>query len=352
VRRLGGTATVVVDAEPQEAVMSTTHARSAEAALAALPRASGWVNSPPLTPADLRGRVVLVGFWTYTCINWLRTLPYLRDWARRYADAGLLVLGVHTPEFDFEEDEGNVRRAVADLSVGYPVALDPGYAIWDAFGNRYWPALYLIDAGGRLRYHHAGEGDAARAERAIQDALADAGSRDAGRGASAVDIDVDAVGAEVAADWENLGSAEAYLGYARTEHFASRGGLTTDARQVYSAPDRLRRGHWALAGDWTVRQQAAVLNVAGGRLAHRFHARDVHLVMAPVVRGGPVPFHVTLDGLPPAAAHGTDTDAAGDGVVTGPRLYQLIRQPGPVADRTVEITFPDAGIGAYALTFG
>jgi thiol-disulfide isomerase/thioredoxin len=328
--------------------MSTMHIRSAEAALAALPRAAGWVNSPPLTPADLRGRVVLVGFWTYTCINWLRTLPYLRAWAERYADAGLLVVGVHTPEFDFEQDEGNVRRAVADLGVGYPVALDPGRAIWDAFGNRYWPALYLVDARGRLLYHHAGEGDETRAEQAIQAALADAGAPDAGGGPSTVE----AAGTEVAADWENLGSAETYLGHARTEHFASREGLTMDARRVYSAPDGLRRGHWALTGDWTVRREAAILNAPGGRLSHRFHARDVHLVMAPVVRGGPVPFRVTLDGLPPAAARGADIDAAGFGVATGPRLYHLLREPGEVTDRTVEITYPDAGIAVYALTFG
>jgi thiol-disulfide isomerase/thioredoxin len=325
-----------------------TPAPAGDGALAALAGATGWLNSPPLTASGLRGRVVLVSFWTYTCINWLRTQPYLRAWAERYAEAGLVVVGVHTPEFDVERDADNVRRAVADLRVAYPVAVDTDYAIWDAFGNQYWPAVYLVDARGRVRHHHFGEGGEDRTEQAIRQLLTEAGARDPG----ATPAPVDAAGAEVAADWDSLASPETYLGYARTANSASAGGMVPDERHLYGPPAALRRNQWALSGDWTVRGQAAVLNRAGGTVACRFHARDLHLVMGPVVRGDGVRFRVTLDGRPPGPAHGTDTDDAGEGRVTDPRLYQLIRQPGPVTDRTFEIAFLDPRVRGYALTFG
>lgn len=317
-------------------------------ALAALSGATGWLNSPSLTASDLRGRVVLVSFWTYTCINWLRSQPYLRVWAERYADDGLVIVGVHTPEFDFERDLENVRRAVGDLRVGYPVAVDTDYAIWDGFRNQYWPALYLVDAEGRVRHHRFGEGGEERSERAIQQLLAEAGAH----GVDQAPSSVEATGVEAAADWGSLAAAENYLGYARTENFVSPDGVVPDARHVYGAPARLRRDQWALAGDWTMRRQAVILNRAGGRIVCRFHARDLHLVVAPLVRDEPVRFRVALDGQPPATAHGLDADHRGDGVVTAPRLYQLLRQPGPVADRTCQITFQDPRVRVYAFTFG
>jgi thiol-disulfide isomerase/thioredoxin len=321
---------------------------SGGSALAALSGATGWLNSPSSTAPDLRGRVVLVSFWTYTCINWLRSQPYLRVWAERYADDGLVVVGVHTPEFDFERDLDNVRRAVEDLRVGYPVAVDTDYAIWDGFGNQYWPALYLVDAHGRIRHHRFGEGGEELSERAIQQLLAEAGARRVGQESSSVA----GAGIEAAADWDSLASPENYLGYARTENFVSPDGVVPDARHVYGTPARLRNDHWALAGDWTMRRQAVILNRAGGRIVCRFQARDVHLVMAPLVRGEPVRFRVTLDGQPPGTAHGLDADGRGVGVVTAPRLYQLLRQPGPVADRICEISFLDPRVRVYAFTFG
>jgi thiol-disulfide isomerase/thioredoxin len=319
-----------------------------EGALTALAGATGWLNSPALTASGLRGRVVAVSFWTYTCINWLRSLPYLRAWADRYSRHGLVVIGVHTPEFDFERDVDNVRLAAADLRVDYPIAVDTDYAIWDAFANHYWPALYLIDAWGRIRHHRFGEGDDERSERVIQQLLTEAGARHIGQELSSVD----ARGAEAAADWTSLISDENYLGYARTENFVTSDGVALDARQVYRVPADLRRDHWALSGDWTVRRQATVLNQAGGQIVYRFHARDLHVVMAPIVRGQCVRFRVALDGRAPGAAHGIDTDGRGDGRVARPRLYQLVRQPDSVADRTFEITFLDRGVRVYAFTFG
>jgi thiol-disulfide isomerase/thioredoxin len=316
--------------------------------LASLGGATGWLNSPPLTAAGLRGSVVLVDFWTYTCINWLRTLPYLRAWARRYHDQGLVVLGVHTPEFGFEHDPDNVRRAVADLGVEFPVAVDNDYAVWDAFDNHYWPALYFVDAQGQVRHHRFGEGDYQQSEMVLQQLLAEAGAG----GVPDDLVVVDAVGVEVAADWDSLRSPENYLGYERTENFASADGAVLDARQAYTAPARLRLNHWALAGDWTVGRQAVVLEAAGGRIADRFHARDLHLVMGPAAGGAPVRFRVRLDGQPPGAAGGADVDERGEGVATWPRLYQLVRQPGPVGERTFEVTFLDPGLRAYAFTFG
>jgi thiol-disulfide isomerase/thioredoxin len=319
-----------------------------ESQLPSLAGASGWLNSPPLTAMDLRGRVVLVNFWTYTCINWLRQLPYVRAWAEKYQGDGLVVLGVHTPEFDVEHDLDNVRRAVTELRVDYPVAIDNDYAIWDAFNNRYWPALYFVDAQGRIRHHRFGEGDYEQSEAIIQRMLTKAGTGRIGQEL----VSVDAAGVEAAADWDSLWSPENYLGYGRTENFASSNGAVLDTPHGYAEPARLELNHWALSGDWTVNRQAIVLNQAGGRIAYRFHARDLHLVMAPPAPGSPVRFRVHLDSQPPGAAHGTDVDDQGNGTLTEPRLYQLIRQPGPISDRTFEVTFLDPGVQAYAFTFG
>ncbi|MBW8765291.1 MAG: thioredoxin family protein [Geodermatophilales bacterium] len=319
-----------------------------EGELPSLAGATEWLNSEPLTPAGLRGKVVAVDFWTYTCINWLRTLPYIRAWAERYREHGLVVIGVHTPEFSFEHDVDNVRRAVEDMGVRYPVAVDNDYAIWRAFGNRYWPALYLVDAQGRIRHHRFGEGDEERSELVIQELLAEAGYGDVDQ----EPVSVHAAGAEAAADWDHLGSPENYLGYERTDNFASPGGAVPNVPRVYAQPSRLGLNDWALAGDWTIQGEAAVLNRGGGRIACRFHARDLHLVMGPTARGTSVRFRVLLDGQPPGVAHGTDVDDAGNGTVDDQRLYQLIRQPGPPADREFEIEFLDPGVQALAFTFG
>ena len=310
--------------------------------------ATGWLNSPPLTAADLRGKVVLVEFWTYTCINWLRTLPYVRAWAEKYRDHGLVVIGVHAPEFAVEKDLDNVRRAATELRVDYPIAIDNDYAVWRAFANHYWPALYFIDAQGHIRHHRFGEGEYEQSELILQQLLAEAGSS----GIPHDVVSVDARGVEAAADWGSLKSPENYVGYERTENFASPGGAVLDKPRAYAAPARLRLNHWALAGDWTVGQQATVLNEAGGRIAYRFHARDLHLVLAPAAQGRPIRFRVKLDGAPPGADHGLDVDAEGWGSLQEPRLYQLVRQTRPVADRTFEIEFFDAGARAYVFTFG
>jgi thiol-disulfide isomerase/thioredoxin len=319
-----------------------------EGSLPSLAGATGWLNSPPLTPAGLRGSVVLVDFWTYTCINWLRTLPWLRAWADKYQEHGLVVVGVHTPEFDVEHDPGNVGRAVTDLGVDYPVAVDSDYAIWTAFDNHYWPALYVVDAQGQIRHHQFGEGGYQQCEMITQQLLVEAGAEGIGQDL----VVVEAHGAEVAADWDSLWSPENYLGYERSENFASPDGAVLDTPVVYGLPGRLRLNQWALAGAWTVKPQAIVLNEPDGGIAYRFHARDLHLVMGPPAPGTPIRFRVLLDGQPPGAAHGTDVDQAGDGTVTEPRLYQLIRQPGPVSERTFQITFLDRGVQAYAFTFG
>jgi len=310
--------------------------------------ATGWLNSPPLTPAGLQGRVVLVDFWTYTCINWLRTLPYVRAWAAEYRDDGLVVVGVHTPEFTVEQDVDNVRRAVESRGITYPVALDSGYAIWDAFANRYWPAIYVVDTAGQIRHHSFGEGDYERTERVVQQLLAEAGGDLADRGL----VSVDGEGPEAAADWDHLESGETYLGFLRTGGFSSPGGSVPGERREYALPSRLRRDHWALSGDWTMAAEAVVLHAAGGRLAYRFHARDLHLVMGPATRGSALRFRVLLDGRPPGDAAGADVDGAGHGVVTDQRLYQLIRQPQPIADRQFDIEFLDPGVEAQVMTFG
>ena len=310
--------------------------------------ATGWLNSSPLTAADLRGKVVLADFWTYTCINWLRQLPYVRAWAAKYAEYGLVVIGVHTPEFSFESNVENIRRAVLDMNISYPVAIDSDYAIWTAFGNHYWPALYFADAQGNIRHHHFGEGEYQQSEMVIQHLLDSAGSAGIGKELVAVDPD----GIEAAADWANLRSPETYSGYARTESFASPGGARLGVRHAYTLPAELRLNDWALAGDWTMEEEAATLNTADGQIAYRFHARDLHMVVGPAIPGSSVRFRLLIDGQPPGAAHGADVDAEGNGTVTYQRLHQLIRQPGPITDRTCEITFSDPGVQAFAFTFG
>jgi len=309
--------------------------------------ATGWLNSPPLTPTGLHGKVTLVNFWTYTCINWLRQLPYVRAWAGKYSGQGLVVIGVHTPEFDFEHDHDNVRRAAADMRIEYPVAIDDDYAVWLAFDNHYWPALYFADAQGRIRHHHFGEGEYQQSEMVLQQLLGEAGSHP---GHDLVSPDTS--GIEAPADWASLRSPENYTGYERTENFASPGGLVPGQPHSYRVPAELRLNHWALSGDWTADRQPTGLNTAGGQIAYRFHARDLNLVMGPTESGTSVRFQVLLDGQPPGSAHGTDVDDQGHGTVPAQRLYQLIRQPGPVTDRTFEITFLDPGVQAYAFTFG
>jgi thiol-disulfide isomerase/thioredoxin len=315
---------------------------------ASLERANEWLNSPPLTASALRGKVVLIDFWTYTCINWLRTLPYVRAWAEKYKDQGLIVIGVHAPEFAFEKNTNNVRWAVKEMRVDYPVAVDNEHVIWRAFKNQYWPALYFIDSQGRLRHHHFGEGSYQQSEMIIQELLAEAGSG----GIDRQPVSVDARGLEAAADWGSLKSAENYVGYDRTQNFASPGGAILDKPRTYEQPARLRLNDWALSGNWTVKNQAAVLNKPNGVIAYRFHARDLHLVLGPAAPGTSVRFRVLIDGQAPGAAHGIDVDEQGYGTVTGQRLYQLVRQQKPIVDRQFEIEFLGSGVEAFAFTFG
>jgi thiol-disulfide isomerase/thioredoxin len=310
--------------------------------------ATGWLNSPPLTTADLRGKVVLVDFWTYTCINWLRTLAYVRAWAEKYVDKGFVTVGVHTPEFPFERNVDNVRKSAKEMNVEYPIAIDSEYGVWRAFNNMYWPAAYFADAEGRIRHHQFGEGGYEECERAIQQLLHESGRDDVSDDL----VSVDPEGFEVQADWENLESPETYLGYEQGQNFASPGGVGFDEPRTYEVPDSLRLNAWALSGDWTITGRASVLNRADGRIAFRFHARDVHLVMGPPSQGASVPFRVFVDGDPPAEAHGLDVDEQGNGTVTQQRLHQLIREPGSIADRTFEITFLEPGAEAYCFTFG
>jgi thiol-disulfide isomerase/thioredoxin len=329
--------------------LHTTSARlPVEGELPSFDGATGWLNSPPLTPAGLRGKVVLVDFWTYTCINWLRQLPYVRAWAEKYSGQGLVVIGVHTPEFPFEHDLENVRRAVKDMRVGYPVAIDNDYAVWNAFDNNYWPALYFADAHGQIRHHHFGEGEYQQSEMVIQQLLAEAGSGGQDRGL----VSVDARGVEAPADWATLGSPENYTGAARTEGFASPGGIRPGQPHTYTAPAELRLNHWALSGDWTMGEQATRLNAADGKIVYRFRARDLHLIMGPAAAGTSVRFQVLLDGQPPGAAHGLDVDEQGHGTVTEQRLHQLIRQPERIIERTFGITFLDPGVETFSFTFG
>jgi thiol-disulfide isomerase/thioredoxin len=310
--------------------------------------ATGWLNSPPLSAAELQGKVVLVDFWTYTCINWLRTLAYVRAWAERYEDQGLVVVGVHTPEFPFERDIDNVSQAVKDTAVEYPVAVDSDYAIWRAFANRYWPAVYIADAAGRIRHHQFGEGGYAECEMVIQRLLGESGRDHVSHDLVSVAPD----GLEAQADWASLKSPETYLGYEQARGLASDSGAVLDQTHNYVAPDRLNLNQWALAGDWTIERRASVLDRAGGRILFRFHARDVHLVMGPGPRSASVPFRVLIDGEPPGDAHGLDVDEQGSGTLAQQRLYQLIRQPGTTTDRMFEIIFLAPAVEAYVFTFG
>jgi hypothetical protein len=292
--------------------------------------ANEWINSEPLDQADLRGRVVVVNFWTLTCINWLRTEPYVRGWWRAYRDDGLLVIGAHTPEFSFEHAIDGVRQATRDRDIDYPVAIDNDYAVWDAFDNHYWPALYFVDRDGRIRDQHFGEGRYEESERVIQRLL----------GIERELISVEGAGVEAEADWDHLRTPETYLGSARGE------------RRAAGGPEGLRVNHWSLAGEWTVGREDVELGAAGGSIAYRFHARDAHLVLAPGSAGAPIPFRVRLDGEAPGESHGVDVDAEGDGVLREGRMYQLIRVHDRVRERTLEITFLEPGAKAYAFTFG
>ena len=310
--------------------------------------ATSWLNTPPLSAEELEGRVVLVDFWTYTCINWLRTLAYVRAWAEKYREQGLIVVGVHTPEFPFERDVDNVREAASALRVEYPIALDSDYRVWRAFGNRYWPAVYIADEEGRIRQHHFGEGAYDECEWAIQMLLREAGVENIGDDL----VVVDPAGFEAQADWDVLGSPETYLGSEQARSFASPDGAALDEPHNYSAPDSLRLNQWSLTGNWTIERGASVLNGTEGGIAFRFHARDAHLVLRTHEPGARVPFRVVIDGEPPGDAHGLDVDEQGRGTAIEPRLYQLVRQRHRIADRTLEIDFQAPGVEAYVFTFG
>ncbi len=306
-----------------------------------------WLNSPPLTREGLKGKVVLVDFWTYSCINCLRSIPYIKAWAEKYKDQGLVVIGVHTPEFAFEKSAANVKNAVADLKIGYPVAIDSNFAIWRAFGNQYWPAHYFIDAEGRIRHHHFGEGDYGESEHIIQTLLQEAGDRNVTSGI----VSVKASGAEAASDASSVRSLETYIGYERAENFVSPGGAVRDKPHTY-ADGSPELNEWGLLGDWTVKAEHAVLDQKDGGIVFKFHARDLHLVLGPPPDGKTIRFLVKIDGKAPGASHGSDAGPGGEGAVTEQRLYQLVRQSGPVADHTFEIQFLDPGVEAYAFTFG
>ncbi|WP_377806005.1 cytochrome c biogenesis protein DipZ [Azospirillum sp. A29] len=324
-----------------------------EGVLPSLDGATDWLNSQPLTTADLRGKVVLIDFWTYSCINCIRTLPYLRAWAEKYRDQGLVVVGVHAPEFAFEKRIGNVQKALRDFAIPYPVAIDNDFRIWRAFGNSYWPAFYIADATGRIRHHQFGEGGYEQTERVIQDLLAEAtkgqtaGSQ-AGEGGL---VRPAGQGAQAPADLDDIRSGETYVGYRQAANFASPERDGIDQPRDYTV-GALRLNHWGLSGNWTVGAEQARLNRAGGAIVYRFRARDLHLILGPVQDGKPVRFQVTIDGMPPGSDHGTDTDAEGFGTVSETRLYQLVRQAGAVRERTFEVRFLDPGVDAYAFTFG
>jgi thiol-disulfide isomerase/thioredoxin len=330
-RRFLATAAVTIAGAQLGLERTAAAAGEGEGELASLQTATAWLNSAPLTAAGLRGKVVLVSFWTYSCINWLRSQPYLRAWTDKYRDRGLVVVGVHSPEFGFEKDLDNVRRAAQALRVSYPIAVDSNHAIWDAFDNQYWPALYFIDAKGRIRHHQFGEGQYERSEETIQRLLVAAGHQGVGAGL----VSVTGSGREAAADWSSLRSPESYLGSRRRENVGEG-----------------KLNHWTLSGDWAVGSEAITLHGPGGKIEYPFHARDLHLVMGPAAAGAAVRFRVRLDGKVPGAAHGLDVDPQGTGQVTEPRLYQLIRQAQPIADRAFEIEFLDPGVEAFVFTFG
>lgn len=346
--RLSTAQTASLEQVLKDRLVGRDEALAEGSAMPALDGAVQWLNSPPLTPEALKGKVVLVDFWTYSCINCLRTLPYVKAWADKYRDQGLVVIGVHAPEFAFEKDPGNVARAVKDLGIDYPVALDNDYAIWNGFHNLYWPAHYFFDATGKLRDSHFGEGDYAKSELTIQSLLREAGllTRESPF------VDPQASGAEAAATVAAGQSPETYVGYARAQNFAAPGGQVRNAAHDYAAAPELQPDQWTLQGPWTVRDEDAELNGAGGSIAYRFHARDLHLVLGPGGDGRPVRFRVTLDGQAPGPAAGGDIDADGNGTVTEQRLYQLIRQDSGAATRSFRIEFLDPGVHAYAFTFG
>ncbi len=326
----------------RQLLLAARHPRLAiEGELPSLGGATEWLNSQPLGSAELRGHVVLVDFWTLTCINWLRTAPYVRAWSQAYRNDGLVVIGVHTPEFSFEHEIDRVRQATTKRGIDYPVAVDNDYAIWSAFDNHYWPALYFVDAHGVIRDHHFGEGRYEQSEHVIQMLL----------GVERELVSVEGLGVEADADWDHLRTPETYLGYERGEHFASPGGAAFGERRAYQLPERLRFNHWALAGEWTIGRENVVLDQAGGSIAYRFHARDAHLVLSHEARG-PIPFRVLLDGEAPGPSHGVDIDEDGHGMLRDGRLYQLVRQHDAVRERTLEITFLDPGAEAYVFTFG
>ena len=343
---------ISADSAKQLAAMTGTEASAElpiEGQLPSLSGATAWLNSAPLTAEQLRGKVVLVDFWTYSCINCLRALPYVKMWYDKYHDHGLVIIGVHAPEFAFEKDLGNVRRAVADLGVRYPVALDNDYAIWQGFNNQYWPAHYFIDGSGRIRSHHFGEGEYANSEQIIRRLLTEAGYRDLpAEGA----VPAAAGGVQAAGDEQHVRSPETYVGYARAERFASSGGLMPERSQNYQAPAALKLNQWALSGDWTVGAEKAVLGQASGKIIYQFYARDLHLVLGPGRSGKAVRFRVQIDGADPGESHGADTDANGRGTIQGQRLYQLIRQSGAVGEHRFSIEFLDPGVEAYSFTFG
>jgi Thioredoxin like C-terminal domain len=303
--------------------------------------ATEWLNSEPLGPAELRDRVVLVNFWTLTCINWLRQEPYVRAWSHAYRDDGLIVIGAHTPEFSFEHEIDRVRQATKDRAIDYPVAIDNDYGMWSAFNNHYWPALYFVEADGIIRDDHFGEGRYEQSERVIQRLL----------GVERELVSVEGVGVEAQADWDHLRTPETYLGYGRSDNFASPDGAALDQHRVYELPGRLRLDHWAVAGEWTIGRESVVLDEGGGSIAYRFHARDAHLVLSPGARE-PIPFRVLLDGEAPGPSHGVDVDESGNGLLRDGRLYQLVRERDAVRERTLEITFLETGAEAYAFTFG
>ena len=341
--RLSGLLRTIVHRLPGDAVELPVEGR-----LPSFAGATGWLNSEPLTPEGLRGRVVLVDFWTYTCVNWLRTLPYVRAWAAKYADQGLTTIGVHTPEFDFEHDGANVVAQAGVLRVTYPIAVDNDYGVWEAFANHFWPAVYIADAQGRIRYHHFGEGEYPMTEMVLQQLLVEAGADD-------VDADlvsVDPVGPEVAADYQTLRSPETYLGYGQATGMASPDGLRADQPHDYAPPTSLGLNQWAPSGAWSISQRAATATAPHARLAYRFQARDVNLVMGPSVRGTAIPFRVRLDGEPATGAPGSDLDAKGSGSVAEQRLYQLIRQSAPITERLFEIEFLEPGAELFCFTFG
>ena len=314
-----------------------------ESRMPSLGGATEWLNSEPLTPDGLQGRVVLVDFGTYTCINWLRTLPHIRAWHEKYRERGLVVVGIQTPEFEFEQNLDSVRREVTRRGIDWPIAVDNRYEIWRAFSNRYWPALYFADREGGIRHHHFGEGQYEESERVIQQLL-DISAQDL--------VSVRGEGDEAEADWARLNSPETYLGYERTDNFSSPGGIGLGETRVFAAPERLRLNHWALSGNWTVRAGHVALNEAGGQILFRFQSRDVHLVLRRAEGNGAAPFRVLLDGEAPGDARGVDVDGDGRGLLGEDRMYQLVRQPGAVEERTFAIAFQEPGVEAYVFTFG